>query len=181
MLYNYLRSQKSDIERPDTRGPLASKANNVRGTFETDPISALGLPSPVTIGSDATIGAALEAVQRQGNGYVLIVEDAHPRGIMTEREVLMKIVARDVKYNTNVMEYASPIRVTLTDNETIARGVKVMVAEGIDNIPIVDANGRATAVLRTLDVVQFLAEAFPEQLLNLPPRPHQTLPKPEGG
>ncbi len=100
---------------------------------------------------------------------------------MTEREVLMKIVARDVKYNTNVMDYASPIPVTLTDNETIARGVKVMVAEGIDNIPIVDANGRATAVLRTLDVVQFLAEAFPEQLLNLPPRPHQTLPKPEGG
>ena len=160
---------------------MASKANNVRGTFETDPISALGLPSPVTIGIDATVGAALEAVQRQGSGYVLIVEDAYPRGIMTEREVLMKIVARDVKYNTNVMDYASPIPVTLTDKETIARGVKVMVAEGTDNIPIVDANGRATAVLRTLDVVQFLAEAFPEQLLNLPPRPHQTLPKPEGG
>jgi predicted transcriptional regulator len=160
---------------------LASNANIVRGTFETDPISALGLPSPVTIGIDATVGAALEAVQRQGSGYVLIVEDGHPRGIMTEREVLMKIVARDVKYNSNVMDFASPIAGTLTDSEKIARGVKVMVAEGIDNIPIVDANGRATAVLRTLDVINFLAEAFPEQLLNLPPRPHQTLPKPEGG
>jgi predicted transcriptional regulator len=159
---------------------LASKANIVRGTFETDPISALGLPSPVTVGTDATVGAALEAVQRQGNGYVLIVEDGRPRGIMTEREVLMKIVARDVKYNGSVMDFISPIQVTLTEKETIARGVKVMVAEGIDNIPIVDANGRATAVLRTLDVIHFLAEAFPEQLLNLPPRPHQTLPKPEG-
>lgn len=160
---------------------MAAKANTVRGTFETDPISALGLPSPVSLGIDATVGAALEAVQRQGRGYLLIVEDGRPRGIMSEREVLMKIVARDVKYNSNVMEFASPILVTLTDNETIARGVKVMVAEGIDNIPIVDAHGRATAVLRTLDVIHFLAEAFPEQLLNLPPRPHQTLPKPEGG
>lgn len=153
----------------------------VRGTFETDPISALGLPSPISLGMDATVGAALEAVQRQGRGYVLIVEDGRPRGIMTEREVLMNIVARDVKYSTPVMEYASPIPVTLTESETIARGVKVMVAEGIDNIPIVDASGRATAVLRTLDVIHFLAEAFPEQLLNLPPRPHQTMPKPEGG
>jgi predicted transcriptional regulator len=160
---------------------LASKANIVRGTFETDPISALGLPSPVSVGIDATVGAALEAVQRQGSGYVLIVDDGRPRGIMTEREVLMNIVARDVKYNSGVMDFASKAPVTLTDKETIARGVKVMVAEGIDNIAIVDANGRATAVLRTLDVIHFLAEAFPEQLLNLPPRPHQTMPKPEGG
>jgi predicted transcriptional regulator len=160
---------------------LASKANIVRGTFETDPISALGLPSPVSVGTDATVGAALEAVQRQGSGYVLIVEDGRPRGIMTEREVLMNIVARDVRYNSNVLDFASPIPVTLTDTEKIARAVKLMVAEGIDNSPIVDVNGRATAVLRTLDVIHFLAEAFPEQLLNLPPRPHQTMPKPEGG
>jgi predicted transcriptional regulator len=160
---------------------LANRGNIVRGTFETDPISALGLPSPVSVGIDATVGTALEAVQRQGSGYVLIVDDGRPRGIMTQREVLMNIVARDVRYNSNVMDVASPISVSLTDKETIARGVKVMVAEGIDNVPIVDTNGRATAVLRTLDVIHFLAEAFPEQLLNLPPRPHQTMPKPEGG
>jgi predicted transcriptional regulator len=160
---------------------LASNANTVRGTFETDPISALGLPSPVAIESDATIGAALDAVQRQGQGYVLIVEAGRPRGIMTQREVLMKIAARDVRNTASVMEFASPIAVTLTDRDTIARGVKVMIAEGVDNIPIVDTNGRATAVLRNLDVINFLAEAFPEQLLNLPPRPRQLMPKPEGG
>ena len=55
-----------------------------------------------------------------------------------------------------------------------------MVSEGIDNIPIVDATGQATGVLRALDVIHFLAEAFPEELLNLPPEPHQTIPKPEG-
>jgi predicted transcriptional regulator len=160
---------------------LANRGNIVRGTFETDPISALGLPSPVSVGIDATVGTALEAVQRQGSGYVLILDDGRPRGIMTDREVLMNIVARDVRFNSSVMDYAFPVSVTLTDKETIARGIKVMVAEGIENVPIVDTNGRATAVLRTLDVIHFLAEEFPEQLLNLPPRPHQTMPKPEGG
>lgn len=160
---------------------MASEANIVRGTFETDPISALGLPPPVSLEIDATLGAALDAVQSQGQGYVLILDGGRPRAIMTEREVLMKIAARDVKYSASVMDVASPIPVTLTGKDTIARGVKLMIAEGIDNIPIVDASGGATAVLRNLDVIHFLAEAFPEQLLNLPPRPHQTMPKAEGG
>jgi predicted transcriptional regulator len=160
---------------------LATDAKTVKGTFETDPISALGLPSPVSIGTTASIGAALAAVQKNGKGYVLIVEDGRPRAIMSEREVLMKIVARDVKYDANVMDYSSKIPVTLTDKETIARAVKLMIAEGVDNIPIVDKSGRATSVLRALDVIGFLAEAFPEQLLNLPPKPHQTMTKAEGG
>jgi CBS domain-containing protein len=160
---------------------LSTEADTVRGTFETDPISALGLQSPVTVSTTASVGAALEAVQKHGQGYVLIVEDGRPRGIMSQREVLMKIVARDVKYDSNVMEFASRIPVTLTAKERIARAIKVMIAEGVDNIPIVDADGKATAVLRSVDVIHFLAETFPEQLLNLPPQPHQTLPKPEGG
>jgi CBS domain-containing protein len=164
-----------------SRGSLASNANIVRGTFETDPISALGLPPPVSIGIGATVGAALAAIQEHGKGYVLIVEAGKPRGIMSEREVLMKIVTRDVKYDSDVAGFASTIPVTLMDSERIARAVKLMVAEGIDNIPIIDKEGRATAVLRTLDVIHFLAQAFPEQLLNLPPRPNQTMPKPEGG
>jgi CBS domain-containing protein len=160
---------------------LAAEANHVKGTFQTDPISALGLPAPVSIGTDASVRGALAAVQQHGQGYVLIVEDGRPRGIMSDREVLMKIVARDVKYESNVMDFASRIPVTLTGSETIARAIKIMIAEGVENIPIVDAAGKASAVLRSVDVIRFLAEVFPEQLLNLPPRPNQTLQKPEGG
>ena len=160
---------------------MPTEADTVRGTFETDPISSLGLQPPVTVSINASVGAALNAVQQHGQGYVLIVEDGRPRGIMSQREVLMKIVARDVKYESNVMEYVSKIPVTLTGTERISRAIKVMIAEGVDNIPIVDSNGRATGVLRAVDVIHFLAEAFPEQLLNLPPKPHQTLRKPEGG
>jgi predicted transcriptional regulator len=160
---------------------LATNSDTVRDTFDTDPISALGLSAPVSIGTEASVGAALEAVQKQRQGYVLVVENGRPRGIMTEREVLMKIVAREVKYNANVMDFVSRIPVTLTDREPIARAVKMMIAEGVENIPIVDATGRATAVLRTLDVIHFLAQTFPAQVLNLPPRLHQNFTKPEGG
>jgi CBS domain-containing protein len=159
----------------------ATDANIVKGTFETDPISALGLPEPVAIGTDATVGAALTAVQQRGQGYVLIVDGGRPRAMMSERDVVMKIVARDVKYDANVMEVAFGVPPTLTEKETIGRAIKIMIADGLENIPVVGSDGRVKAVLRSRDVLHFLAETFPEELLNLPPRPNQTLPKPEGG
>jgi CBS domain-containing protein len=160
---------------------LATESDTVRGTFETDPISALGLPPPVSVSTAATVGSALAAVQKHGQGYVLVVEDGRPKGFMSQRDVLMNIVARDVNYDGNVMDFVSKIPVTLTAKERISRAIKVMIAEGVDNIPVVDGRGRAIAVLRSVDVIRFLAEAFPQQLLNLPPNPHQTLSRPEGG
>ena len=150
-------------------------------TFQTDPISALGLPPPVSIGSDASVGNALSAVQKRGQGYVLVVDSAgRPTGILSEREVLMRIVARDVKYDENVDKYLAHGLETLTSRDPIARAVQMMIEGGERNIPIVDANGVAVAVLRTLDLIHFLAEAFPAQVLNLPPRPHQLIADPEG-
>lgn len=148
--------------------------------FQTDPISALGLPPPVSIGRTASVGEALAAVQAHGQGYVLIVEDGKPCGIMSEREVLMKIVARDVKYDENVDTYMSHAPETLTLKDPIARAIELMNAGGERNIPIVDDAGKAVSVLRTIDIIHFLAEAFPAQVMNLPPRPHQLIPEAEG-
>jgi signal-transduction protein with cAMP-binding, CBS, and nucleotidyltransferase domain len=153
----------------------------VEEIFQTDPISALGLPTPVSIGRDASVGAALRAVQEQGQGYVLVVdEDRRPRGILSEREVLMRIVARDVKYDENVDKYVAHGLETLTLKDPIARAVQMMNEGQERNIPIVDERGAAVSVLRTLDIIHFLAEAFPAQVLNLPPRPHQLIAEPEG-
>jgi CBS-domain-containing membrane protein len=69
---------------------------------------------------------------------------------------------------------------TLTQKDQIAQAIQMMNEGGERNIPIVNASGRAVAVLRTVDIIHFLAEAFPAQVMNLPPRPHQLIPEPEG-
>jgi len=45
---------------------------------------------------------------------------------------------------------------------------------------MVDANRQLVGVVRQADIIRFLAESFPEELLNLPPRPHQRMKEPEG-
>jgi CBS-domain-containing membrane protein len=49
------------------------------------------------------------------------------------------------------------------------------------NVPLLDDNDQLVGVIRPQDILKFLAESFPEELLNLPPRPHQTMRRAEGG
>ena len=155
--------------------------NNVEEVFQTDPIQSLGLPQPVTIGADASVGAALEAVKQHGMGYILVLDGGKPAGIMSEQEVLMRIVARSVDYRDSVSKFISRNPTTLTEKHRIADAIRLMNETGDHNIPIVDEAGNAVGVLRTLDIIHFLAEAFPAQVLNLPPEPHQVMAQPEGG
>jgi CBS-domain-containing membrane protein len=48
------------------------------------------------------------------------------------------------------------------------------------NVPVVDSSGHLVGVVRQVDIIKYLAESFPEELLNLPPRPHQRMKEPEG-
>ena len=44
----------------------------------------------------------------------------------------------------------------------------------------IPSTGEAISLFRIQDVIDYLAEANPEKVLNLPPRPHQLMRTPEG-
>jgi CBS domain-containing protein len=123
----------------------------------------------------------IQNVQRRGAGCVLVSKKKRPIGIMTERDVLMKVVARDVHYDEPVDNFMTPYPITLTPDETIGEAISLMNREGFRNVPIIDPrSGEAIALFRIQDVIDYLAEAYPQKVLNLPPMPHQLLTTPEG-
>jgi CBS domain-containing protein len=147
----------------------------------SDKIRALKLPRPLTVESGTSVREVIQKVQREGAGCVLVSKDKRPIGVMTERDVLMKIVARDVKYDEPVDAFMTPEPLTLTPDNTIGEAISLMNREGFRNVPIINpASGEAIALFRIQDVIDYLAEANPEKVLNLPPMPHQLLRTPEG-
>jgi CBS domain-containing protein len=120
-------------------------------------------------------------VQRHRTGCVLVCEGSLVIGIITERDVLMNVVARDVELDSPVDQFMTPNPRTLTPDRTIGEAIALMNQEGFRNIPIVDTKtSEAVALIRVQDIIDFLAESFPEHVLNLPPRPHQKMATPEG-
>jgi CBS-domain-containing membrane protein len=70
---------------------------------------------------------------------------------------------------------------TLDLDDTIRDAIILMQTGRYRNVPVVDESGHLIAVVRQSDIIKYLAESFPEELLNLPPRLHQRMKAPEGG
>ncbi len=123
----------------------------------------------------------IRKVQQHGAGCVLVSKNSRPIGIMTERDVLMKVVARAVDYDEPVDAFMTREPRTMTPDDNIGDAISLMNREGFRNVPIIDpGSGAAIALFRIQDVIDYLAEAYPEKVLNLPPMPHQLLATPEG-
>ncbi len=144
----------------------------------SEKIATLKLRKPVSVPSGTSVREVISRVQADEEGTVLILDGVKLIGIMTERDVLMKIVARDVDLNAPVDHFMTPNPQTLTPDSTIGEAMALMNRQGFRNVPIVD-NG-SVGLIRIKDIIDFLAESFPEQVINLPPRPHQKMKTPEG-
>ena len=144
-------------------------------------ISTLALTPPVTVESGSTVGSLVDTVQDKNVGCVLIVEAGRMVGIITERDMLLKVVARTLATAEPVDKFMTPNPVTISPDHTIGDAAALMNDRHFRHVPVVDANGQATGIVSIKDIISIVAESFPEQVLNLPPRPHQKMETPEGG
>ncbi len=144
-------------------------------------IGTLKLAAPLCVEIGTSVGEVINEFQRHTIGCVLVCDGPKLVGIMTERDVLLKVVARDVSSEEPVEKFMTPDPVTFTPDRTIGDAIDLMDQENFRNIPIVSAEtGEAIAVFSIKDVIDYVVESFPEQVMNLPPRPHQEMKTPEG-
>jgi CBS domain-containing protein len=141
---------------------------------------------PVTVEPGTPLRDCIAAIQRTGTGDSVFVTDADDRlvGVLTERDIFGRLVGGDV----GPVDLDQPVEALMTTDprhlrleETIRDAIALMQTGRYRNIPLLDETDRLIGVVRPQDILKYLAEAFPEELLNLPPRPHQQMEKPEGG
>ncbi|MGH0034803.1 MAG: CBS domain-containing protein [Myxococcota bacterium] len=139
-----------------------------------EPVHRLPTRSAILLGRAASASDAMREMQKQHRGCVLVTEDgsAHSKlvGIFTERDILLRIIDRGRNPATlELAEVMTPDPECLTSNAQIAWVLNIMSVGGLRHVPVVDEHGRPVAVVSVRDVVQFLVEAFPAEILNLPP------------
>jgi len=124
---------------------------------------------------------ALDLMHAERAGYIVIA-DEHSKvvGMFTEREVLMKVLKPGVDFKEPVSKYMRTDVHTLKKSDTVGTAIDAMNEFGIRHVPLVDEFGQVCGILSIRTLVTFLAELFPTEVFNLPPRPqiHETV---EGG
>lgn len=134
--------------------------------------SVLPTRKPLTFAPEHTVTDAIRQMQAEHRGVVVVTHDGSPcspvRGIFTERDVLFRIVDRG--RNPAILplsEVMTPDPERLRDGQTIAEALHMMSVGGFRHIPVVDAHDHLTCVVSVRDVVEFLVEKFPREVLNL--------------
>jgi len=110
----------------------------------------------------------------------LVVDDGKLLGIVTERDVMNKVVGHPEMLPKPIEEIMSANPVALSQNSTVSEAIEIMGRGHYRNVPVIDDEGRATAALSVHAIVQFIIEHFPQDVSNLPPRPEQHMPTPDG-
>jgi CBS domain-containing protein len=145
-------------------------------------LRVLSRRQPVTVLPGTSIADCVRAIQRTGTGDSVFVCDHGGRllGVLTERDIFGRIVGGNVDLGQPVEHLMTTEPKTLDLDDTIRDAIILMQTGRYRNVPMVDQEGQLVGVVRQSDIIKYLAESFPEELLNLPPRPHQRMKEPEG-
>jgi CBS domain-containing protein len=115
---------------------------------------------------------SLELMQAEKAGYIVIA-DEHSKvvGMFTEREVLMNVMRPGVSMADPVSKYMRKDVHTLTKSDTVGAALEAMDRFSIRHVPLVDEFQQLCGILSIRTIVTFLAEFFPTEVFNLPPKP----------
>ena len=124
----------------------------------------------------------LELIRETGIADSVFVTDEAGRllGVLTERDIFARLVGPDADLGQPVEALMVDHPNTLHLDEPVRHAVDLMQTGRYRNVPLIDDNSVLVGVVRPVDILKYLAEAFPEELLNLPPRPHQRMDETEG-
>lgn len=162
---------KSASDTTDAIGRLELRIEKAR---------TLARPDPATVTPETSLSDALGQMRDQGGDAILIKHDGRLAGILTERDVLTRVFGAGVDPARPVSEFMTAAPHTLSADSSLLEAMQAMESGHYRNLPLVEPDGTVVGLLRQQDLVEYIAEAFPQEILNLPPRPHQLMDQPEG-
>lgn len=149
--------------------------------FLNSPLSELRLEEPVLLSSGDTVQRAVD-LMREGSRSCVLVGDGPDAvtGIFTERDVLLRCMDDGFDWEQPLSAVSTASPGTILDSATVAEAIATIQQHAYRTLPVVDG-GRVVGLVRSGDLLTHIAEAFPEDVLNLPPHLHQVMEKEEGG
>ena len=114
--------------------------------------------NPASISPGATIREAAQLMQREDTGILPVVESEGTKrlvGVLTDRDIAIRIVAEGRDGDTRVSDVMSSSRIaTLKPDADVDEAMDRMADEQVRRIPIVDERGTLVGIVAQADVVR---------------------------
>jgi CBS domain-containing protein len=143
-------------------------------------IKHLELDRPTFVQSGTTVRDVLSIMRKEKQNCILICAGEKCIGIFTERDFLNRILGQFIDLGRTIDNFMTPNPQTLTEEDSVGLAIQMMNQHGYRNVPFTDPNHHSWGLLRIRDIIDYLAELYPEEVLNVPPRPEQQFHEPDG-
>jgi len=153
-------------------GPSRERSFDAR--LLSEPLTLLPSRPPLTLAPTDSVKTAMHAMRKRHRGCVLVTEDGSLRsplsGIFTERDVLLKIIDSGRNpVDVELSEVMTRDPESLPIDARLAWALNMMSVGGFRHVPVTNEQGWPAFIISVRDIVEFLVESFPAEILNLPP------------
>jgi CBS domain-containing protein len=125
----------------------------------------------------ATIREAIDLMVGHNVGCLAVVSDGRLAGILSERDILRKVAPEfDDADTRTVSEIMTADPGVLPSGSTVADAIRVMHEGHFRHLPIIDEERRVEAVVSVRNILEYVVDHFPSEVLNLPPHPVERKP-----
>jgi CBS domain-containing protein len=109
--------------------------------------------------STATVLDAAKFMTDMNVGSVIVTEDDSPTGLITDRDVVAKVIAQGKDSNTTKISeiMVTPV-VSIVEEEDIVDATQLMSHHGIRRLPVTNSGGKLVGVVSLDDVLVMLGE-----------------------
>ncbi|MGW7363497.1 CBS domain-containing protein [Streptomyces sp. NPDC054841] len=118
----------------------------------------------VTVHPDTSAAQAARRMRQDSVGCLLVVDDGDLRGIVTDRDLVVRCLALDVTPGAPVSQLMTPSVITLRSTDDIQTAYRTFRRSGVRRLPVMDENGHVAGLLTIddlfLDVFQRLADVL---------------------
>jgi CBS domain-containing protein len=124
------------------------------------------------VDADAAMWKVVEQMTAKGRGAVLVEDDGALVGIFTERDLLNRVDHTDPLWShLTVRDVMTPHPMVVRGDDSLTEALRRMTQGHRRHLPIVDERGKVLGLISVRDILSFVADKFPEEMVNLPPHP----------
>jgi CBS domain-containing protein len=112
--------------------------------------TALAVASP-----DDSIGAAAKKMAERGVGFLPVVDGEKAIGVLTDRDIVVRVVAADAEAPMVVRDAMTKDIVSVARDDDLDKAGRVMGEKQVSRVLVVEDNGDLAGVISLSDLPQF--------------------------
>ena len=122
--------------------------------------------SVISVDASMTVNEAAKMMEDTKVGAVIVMENNVPVGIVTDRDLAVKVVAHAYQITSSVKQIMSSPLVSINSDESVRAAADLMHERAVRKLPVMD-DQNIVGIITATDIVNLLAVCAEEDLRDM--------------